>query len=196
MCAPEKDECLSAADLLGMALGGSWIRYGPFGRSANIGLQCWRPGAVATSANFEMKCRGMFNSEEWVMLRFAKRKITFQRGNYSGKWFIDGVEVGDTRVGFSRRWFYFGHNVTRMRDGTILDIRMPFFGPSVPVLFDCYCTAILGEGCRIRMYLARRSGQRCIFEKAQAQKIGVLSEESRAVLLGEFCRVYANYSHS
>ena len=80
--------------------------------------------------------------------------------------------------------------MTRMEDGTLLEIKPPFFGPTEPQFTDFVCTIKVNHKSRVRLFLARPDREpQLIFDPSQLTLLEQQSKETRIVLLGELLRV-------
>jgi hypothetical protein len=189
-------DALSASSLLMLIRGHIQRHWGATHRKAAIQLLRELPGGgVLPMILFSSESRGLFNTLEEAKFEVSANKIAFSRNGYIGEWKLNEERLGKTQISLFRRWFHWGRSETRMKDGTVVQVLMPIVGPSLRQVIDCACTAVIGRDTRIRMFLARPAREKqFLFDHSQAQSLRQLSNQSRAVLLGEFLRVLSIYS--
>jgi hypothetical protein len=186
---------LSVSFFADVVRGSCEIHKGPLRSRAEIQLlQCTDSNGGKGIGSFVMECRGMLNTTENATLQLIQDKITFSRRGFTGEWKMNDRPVAQTTIGLGRRWLYWGHSTTRI-NGTVLRVTMPVFGPSTRQLSNCICTALVSDGTRIRMFLAKPEGeQQFLFDRSEVGLLERLSEEGRLILLGELLRVRSIYS--
>lgn len=193
---PEKRDELSASFLIGVTHGYCETYYNLRKRTAHIQLQhptC--SNKFASIGDFKTECLGILNSTEHAVLRLGSHELSFHRTGYNGDWKLDQRLVARSKMGFARRWCYFGSSMTRMEDGTLLEIKIPIFGPSHPQYRDCVCSAIVNQKSLVQLFIARPEKQpQLVFAPSQLTLLEQQSEEIRIILLGELLRVRTNYN--
>ena len=136
----------------------------------------------------------MLNSSETATLQLDGHEIAFSRNAYIGRWTIDGRHAAETQMGRGRRWFYWGRSDTRMMDGTRFVVKMPLLGLSSLQRRDCFCTAIMSDDSRVRLFLARpRQQPQFFFDRTEMDLLERLPRDVMAVLLGELLRIRSIY---
>lgn len=193
---PANPEVLLASFLVDVVGGSCETHKGPLRSSAAMQLlHCPTKGGGGPIGSFLSECRGMMNTSENATLRLGGHAVAFRRQGYAGEWTIGGRHTARTDMGPGRRWFYWGRSRTRMDDGTLIELKMPLIGPSMPQVRNCVCAATVSNEARLRMFLARPDGQpQFFFDRAQMDLLERLSAEARCILLGELLRIRATYA--
>jgi hypothetical protein len=189
-------EALSPSVLCDLLRGYRQYHYGPFQRTSCMRiLYSWSANDVREIGHFAMTCDGMLNGGESTSLQIANYSVKFLRDGYNGKWQLDGKTVATMQLSFGRRFLHWGRSRILMCDGTSLTVPMPIIGPSMKQVFNCVSNVEVSNGSRIKLFWTRPDSElQFIFDHRDIPVLEQLSKETRAVLLGEFCRVRSFYT--
>lgn len=150
---------LSAGDLSSLYRGLGTSQRFPLGRRMRWSL--WRKvdGQMLPVGLAAIACWGVLHNQEYGEIRLPDQRLVLARYGSCLKWRRNGTMIGAIHYSRRLRALYHGP-ATLWRGETLLGtLRMPFIGPSLRQLSDCFGTITLVNGDEIRFLLKPKEAQ-------------------------------------